>query len=95
MDEGCPPILIATYPTSTTWNQFGDRQVVCIRSASLNLEVGDYIAYSERVQWVRRSRPHDAEALDQFDVSRVAYPGEEALLDYANQNYPTSANWYL
>lgn len=95
VDEGCPAIFTATYPTRTSWNQLGDREVVCIRTASLNLEFGDCIIYSGRVQWVSCSRAHDAEALDTFEVAGTTFPGEDAIADYAEQNCPAHANWYL
>lgn len=93
--EVCPADKTATYPTRTTWTRLDDRLIVCIRTASLNLEVGDCIIFGEKVQWVSCSRPHDAEVIAGFELAGVSYPGFDAIAGYADENCPADANWNL
>jgi hypothetical protein len=99
-EERCPAkSTLYLYPTEESWNQRHDREVACIVEAIFDLQVGDCMNYSgteeliESVQRVDCSEPHRAEVIYTLTMPGTAYPGDDAVGEYAWLNCPGDTDW--
>jgi hypothetical protein len=95
VEQGCASSPTFLYPTKASWNLQGDRLVVCILDVVFSLEAGDCLIYSETLQRVGCSEPYDAEVIDAFDMPGTAFPGDDAVADYVEQNCPLRTDQYF
>jgi hypothetical protein len=100
--QGCPPkSTFYFYPTEESWTQMGDREVACVVESIYDLHVGDCFNYRERegiiesVQRVSCSKQHSGEVIDVLTMPGTAYPGDDAVDEYAWLNCPEDYDWYL
>ncbi len=101
-EQGCPPkASLVLYPTHESWDQMGDREVACVLESLFDLRVGDCINVHEQegliesVQRLSCSKPHDGEVIDVLTIPGAAFPGDDAINEYAWLNCPEDTDRYL
>ena len=109
--EGCPSEASTSLtPTEDSWNELGDREIVCILEALFDLAIGDCFNYPAAEAFVfsieRRAceDSHDAQVTDLLEMPDAEFPGDDAIFEYAdlycpegtdNSIGPTSESWEL
>lgn len=99
--QGCPTkCSLFIYPTRQSWNA-GDRRITCILQSKYDLRVGDCFNYREREGIIERvyrvscSKAHVGEVIEVVTMPGMAFPGDDALDEYAQLNCPEGYDWYL
>lgn len=101
-EQRCPPkTSLYFYPTEESWTQMGDREVACVLESIFDLHVGDCIntlereGLMERVQRVSCSKPHTGEVIEVLTMAGTAFPGDDALDEYAWLYCPEDYDWHI
>jgi hypothetical protein len=99
--QRCPAkCSLYIYPTRQSWN-VGDRMITCIVESIYDLRIGDCFNYRERegiieeVERVSCSKPHTSEVIQVVAMPGTAYPGDDAVDEYAWLNCPGRTDWPL